>query len=150
MPKIQNRQGAEKLKNHEIPDKPWTKVGMDLFKIQGRTYLIVEDYYSKYFEINNLLKNTSPIVIKKRKVMFTRHRIPKLIISDNGPEFTSIEFRKFSANLDFEHDTSSTEFAKSNGMVERIIQTVKRAELKCFISWDDARHQARITPHHQQ
>ena len=35
-----NRKGAEPLKNHEIPDKPWTKVGMDLFKIQGRTYLI--------------------------------------------------------------------------------------------------------------
>ncbi len=63
-------QGAEQLKNHEIPDKPWTKVDTDLFKIQGRTYINVVDYYTKYFEINKLLNNISPIVIKKMKAMF--------------------------------------------------------------------------------
>ena len=34
--------------------------------------------------------------------MFARHGIPKLVFSDNGPEFPSLEFRKFSANWDFE------------------------------------------------
>ena len=114
-----NHQGAEPLKNHEAPDKPWTKVGTDLLKIQGRTYLIVVDYYSKYFKISKLLNNTSLIVIKRMKAMF-----PKLVFSDNGPEFTSLEFRKFSPNWDIEHDTSILEFVQSNGMVERTIQTV--------------------------
>ena len=63
-------QVAELLKNHEISDKPWTKVGTDLFKIQGRTYINVVDYYTKYFEISKLLNNISPIVIKKMKAMF--------------------------------------------------------------------------------
>ena len=128
---------TEPLKNYEIPDKPWTNVGMNLFKIQGRTYLIVEDYYSKYSEINKLLNNTSPIVIKKMKAMFARPGIPKLVFSDNGPEFISLEFRKFSANWDFEHDTASPEFAQSNGMVKRTIQTVKRTPLKWLKSGDD-------------
>ena len=129
-----NRQGAEPLKNHEIPDKPWTKVGTELSKIQERTYLIVVDYYSKYFKTSKLLNNTSPIVIKKMKAMFARHGIPKLVFSDNGLEFASLEFRKFPANWDFEHDTNSPEFALSNSTVERTIQTVKRTVLKCLKS----------------
>ena len=60
-----NHQDGEQLKNHEIPHKPWTKVGTDLFKIQGRTYLILVNYYSKYFEISKLLNNSSSKVIKK-------------------------------------------------------------------------------------
>ena len=132
-----NCQGAEPLKNHEMPDKPWRKVGKDLFKIQGRTYLIVVDYYFKYFEISKLFDNTSSIVIKKMKVMFARHEITKLVFSDNGPKFASLEFRKFSASWDFEYDTSSPEFVKSNSMVERTIQTVKRNLLKCLKSRDD-------------
>ena len=56
------------------------------------------------------------------KAMFTRLGIPKLVFSDNGLEFTSLEFTKFSANWYFEHDTSSPEFAHANGMVWRTIQ----------------------------
>ena len=123
--------------NHEITDKPWTKDGTDLFKIPGKTYLIVVDYYSKYFEINKLLNNTSPIVIKHMKAMFARHGFLKQVFSDYGPGFTSLEFEKFSANWDFEHDTSSPEFALSNGMVERTIQTVKRTLLRCLKPGDD-------------
>ena len=52
-----NRQCAEPLINHEIPVKLWTKVGTDLFKIDRRTYLIVVNYYSKYFEISKLFNN---------------------------------------------------------------------------------------------
>ena len=99
-----NHQGTEPLMNHEIPDKPWKKVGTDLFKIQRITYLIVVDFYFKCFEINKLLNNTSPKVINHMKAMCARHGIPKLVFSDYGPELTSLEFRKFSANRNFEHD----------------------------------------------
>ena len=51
--------------------------------------------------------------------MLAGHGIPKLVFLDNGPEFTSLEFRKFSANWDFEQDTSSPGFAQLNGMVDR-------------------------------
>ena len=71
------------------------------------------------------------------KAIFARHGIPKLVFSDNGLEFTSLEFRKFLANWDFEHDTSIPEFAQSNGTVERKIQTVKRTLLKCLKSGDE-------------
>ena len=59
------------------------------------------------------------------KAMFVRHGISKLVFSHNGLEFTSLEFRNFSANWDFEHDISSPELAQSNGMAEKTIQSVK-------------------------
>ena len=34
------------------------------------------------------------------KAMFARHGIPKLVFSNNGLEFTSLEFIKFSTNWD--------------------------------------------------
>ena len=89
---------------HEILNNSRTKVCTDLFKIQRRTYLNVVDYNPKYFEISKLFNNTSLIVIKRMKAMFSGHDIPEQIFSDNDPKFTSLEFRKFSANWDFEHD----------------------------------------------
>lgn len=46
-------------------------------------------------------------------------------MSDNGPEFSTIEFIDFSNKWKFEHMTSSPRYPQSNGQVERAIQTVK-------------------------
>ena len=63
--------------------------------------------------------------------------IPKLVFSDNGPEFASNTYKKFAEEWDFIHDTSSPEFPQSNGLVERTIQTVKKTLKKCFKSGND-------------
>ena len=71
--------------------------------------------------------NTSTTPDKEDESNVCKTWNPQTSFSDNGPKFTLLEFRKFSANWDFGHDTSSPEFAWSNGMVERTIQTVKNA-----------------------
>jgi hypothetical protein len=40
----------------------WPRVGTDLFKMQGKDYLLVVDYYTKYPEI-------PPVVIKHTKLV---------------------------------------------------------------------------------
>ncbi|XP_045026697.1 uncharacterized protein LOC116918546 [Daphnia magna] len=52
--------------------------------------------------------------------------------SDNGTQFCSAEFREFCRRIGVKQVTSSPEFAQSNGLVERHIQTVKRTLLKMF------------------
>ena len=79
----------------------------------------------------------APTVVKHTKSCFAKFGIPKTVFSDNGPQFTSNEYKLFSKQWDFVHDTSSPEFAQSNGFVERMIQTLKKSLDKTFASDQD-------------
>lgn len=115
----------EPLISHEIPDRAWAKVGVDLFHCNQGDYLMCVDYYSKFPEIAKLTQTTSAHVVTTLKSIFARHGIPDEVVSDNGPQFSSAEFRTFAQNWEFIHTTSSPGFPQSNGQSERAIQTVK-------------------------
>lgn len=120
------------LMPHDYKLLPWNKVGIDLFDLNGKKYLIVVDYFSKYIELAYLPTGSkSDIVITHLKSIFARHGIPNIMISDNGPPFNSKEFQKFNLEWDIEHITSSPYHSQSNGLVERSIATVKNILRKC-------------------
>ena len=49
--KFSPRNQHEPLQPHELPLRPWMKVGTDLFQYRGVNYLIVVDYYSNFPEV---------------------------------------------------------------------------------------------------
>ncbi|XP_046863366.1 uncharacterized protein LOC124457124 [Xenia sp. Carnegie-2017] len=51
-----SHQQKESLQSHTVPHRPWSKVGADLFELNGRSYLLMVDYYSGFFEIDYLSK----------------------------------------------------------------------------------------------
>ena len=57
--------------------------------------------------------------------VFSIEGYPDEIVSDNGPPFNSKEFAKFLSGLGIKHTTSSPGYPRSNGFIERYIQTVK-------------------------
>ncbi|XP_046841865.1 uncharacterized protein K02A2.6-like [Xenia sp. Carnegie-2017] len=118
-------EAEEPLQSHTVPHRPWSKVGADLFELNGRSYLLMVDYYSGFFEIDYLLNTTSKTVITKMKSQIARYGIFEDLITDNGPQFRSKEFRAFSSQYGFKHTTSSPGYPKSNGMSERAVQTAK-------------------------
>ena len=65
------------------------------------------DYFSNFAEVDSLSKTTSRAVIKKLKAHFACHGIPDVVVSDNGPQFSSEEFHGFSRDWEFTHITSS-------------------------------------------
>uniref|UniRef100_A0A3B4GG05 Integrase catalytic domain-containing protein n=1 Tax=Pundamilia nyererei TaxID=303518 RepID=A0A3B4GG05_9CICH len=69
---------------------------------------------------------TTAAVIHKLKATFSRHGIPKKVISDNGPCYSSQEFRRFAEYWGFQHITSSPRYPQSNGLAEKTVQTAKR------------------------
>ena len=60
------------------------------------------------------------------KSVFACHGIPQTLRTDNGPQYSSYEFKTFCKQYGIEHETSSPHFQSSNGEAECAIQTVKR------------------------
>lgn len=119
-------QQKETLRQHFIPDKPWSKVGVDIFTYNRVNYLVLVDYYSDFIEFEELTETTATSVIKACKQQFARHGIPEVVQSDNGPQFTSAEFRRFSEAWKFTVTSSSPYHSKSNGKAESAVKIAKR------------------------
>ena len=56
-------------------------------------FSLVLDAYSKWFEIFLVSTMTSNKTIETFKSLFARYGLPEQIVSDNGPQFTSDEFK---------------------------------------------------------
>ena len=82
---------------------------MDLFSFRNKSYLVIVDYYSNYIKVCHLYHQTkSPDVISHVKAILARFGIPRVVISDNCPQFSS-----------------SPDYPKANGMAESAVKTVK-------------------------
>ena len=97
----QSANQQEMLQSHELPSCQWETVGVDLFELDSKDYMITVDYFSNFWEIDRLKSTKSSTVIIKLKAHFTRYGSPCVVVSDNGPQFTSANFENFSHNFDF-------------------------------------------------
>lgn len=122
---IENRQNIkETFYKDKTVRRPWEKIALDFFKHE-KWYMIIVDYYSRYFEIFELSSLTEESIIPKIKELFSRFGIPEVVRSDNGKQFSS-KFKEFAQAYDFTHITCSPKFSQSNGGIERAVQTAKR------------------------
>ena len=58
--------------------------------------------------------------------MFARWGLCDKITTDNGPQFSSDEFRQLTNDYTFQHVTSSPGFPQSNGEAERAVEIAKK------------------------
>ncbi|KAK9686887.1 Integrase zinc binding domain [Popillia japonica] len=68
------------------------------------------------------------------EIMGKKHGIPLTLVSDGGTQFTSLEFKNFAKEWEFNIVITSPTHAQSNGMAERHIQTAKGIFKKV---WED-------------
>ncbi|XP_055584965.1 uncharacterized protein K02A2.6-like [Uranotaenia lowii] len=109
------------IASKDVPELPFERVASDLFHFRGADYVVIVDM----------------------------HGIPKIVESDNGPQYSSEKFRKFANDWGFEHLTSSPHFPRANGLAERYVQVSKNILRKCAEDQSDiylALIQARNTP----
>ena len=115
----------EPLMNHELPDRPWSKIAADIFEYKNENYLVTVCYYSKWPHLQKLKNMTSKSVIACLKAQIGLYGYFDELVMDNGSNFTSYEFKNFATEYGFVHTTTSPHFASSNGQAERTVQTVK-------------------------
>ena len=127
----------ETLIPHDVPKHAWHTLATDLFHWNRTEYMLIADLYSKFPIIRKLTNMSSNTVINHLKGIFDEHGIPERLISDNGPQYSSEEFRIFSARYWFDHVTSSPLYPRSNGFIERTVQTVKQNFTKAKESGGD-------------
>ena len=70
-------------------------------------------------------------------MMFLRWDIPEVVRSDNGTQYSSRRFKRFAESWRFQHITSSPEYPKPNGMMERYVQVIKNMLTKAENSGQD-------------
>ena len=133
----QKQQQKESMIPSHIPIYPFQIVASDIFNWINQDFVMVVDYYSKYWKIERLYDTKSITIVKKMKKMFSRLGIPETLRSDNGPQYTAQVFKEFSKEWTFKHVTSSPEYPKANGFVERHMQIVRNLLKKAKQSGKD-------------
>ena len=134
---FQPKQPSQPLHMHDVPNRPWKKIGMDLFHIKGRNYLITVDYYSQYFEVDFLQELSTFHVITKLKAHLARFGLPEKIIVDNGPQFSNHMFKNFCSRYQIKLQPISPGNSKANGAAEAAVKIAKNLMKKAQYDRED-------------
>ncbi|PIO68628.1 hypothetical protein TELCIR_09575 [Teladorsagia circumcincta] len=78
------------------PDAPWSRIHIDFAgPMDGISYLVVVDAFSKWPEVIPMTSTTSIATIRELRRLFAQFGLPQIIVSDIGTQFTSAEFQHF-------------------------------------------------------
>lgn len=122
---VERSHTKEPLISMPVSEFPFEVVGIDPFEIEGKHYLAVVDYLTKWPVVKQLSVVQSDSIIHALGEVFAEFGIPRRLISDNGPQLTSRKFSEFLRSKGVVHATSSPLHASGNGQAERCIGTLK-------------------------
>ena len=122
---FQTMNQKETLMSHEIPNRPWSKVGSDIFEWRREHYLVLVDYYSNLIEFDLTRNQTPAEIINLMQKQFARWGIPEDIVTDNGTNYDSVESSQFCKRNNIKHTESSPHHCQSNGNSESAVKIVK-------------------------
>ena len=70
---------------------------------------------------------TSAKTTEMLRSVFARNGLPEILVSDNGPQFTSEEFDQFTKTNGIKRLRSARYHPATNGLAERFVQTFKQS-----------------------
>ena len=87
--------------------------------------LLIVDSHTKWIDAHLMTSINAQSTIGKLRETFATFGLPKVIITDNGPSFTSEEFKQFTEENGVVHRFTAPYHPSSNGLAERAVQTLK-------------------------
>jgi hypothetical protein len=106
---------------------------------QNKHLFAVVDAFTKYTWGFPVRSTTTKSVITCLKRLFDTYGVPRRIICDRGPAFTSLLFRAFCAELGIRLNLISVRVPRANGQVERCLSTILERLIAIIpdeTSWD--------------
>jgi hypothetical protein len=124
------RSGDEQLKSIPVCDL-FYRIALDtagpLLEIRsGNRYILVAiDHYSKWCEARVVADHGAKTAAKfLEDEIICKYGVPKFVLTDNGGEWAA-EFDVMCRNYAIQHQRTAPQWPQCNGMVERIIKTIK-------------------------
>jgi len=105
-------------------EAPFVRVGLDLIgplpvtKGNNLYIIVLVDYFTGWVEAEPLQKIESSDIINFLTRVFSRHGIPELLITDNGPQFVSAQTKGFLDLYSVYISPATTYHPATNGKVE--------------------------------
>ncbi|CAB3253763.1 unnamed protein product [Arctia plantaginis] len=96
----------------------------DLFNIELASKV---DAHSKWIEVLPMARTDAQSTITALMSVFGRFGLPSQLVTDYGPPFLSMEFKKYCMNNCIRHVTSAPYRPQANGAAENAVKTVKKA-----------------------
>lgn len=91
----------------------------------GKIFLIIVDAHSKWMEVYLMNSTSSAGTCEKLWQPFACHGLSVVLVTDNGPNFTSQEFKQFLWKNGMKYIQTSPYHRGSNGLAERAVRTFK-------------------------
>ena len=140
------------LHSWPVADGPWERIHIDYAEKDGKSYLLGIDSYTRWPEICLVPSTTSSKTIECMRSWFAAYGLPKTVVSDNGPQFRSMEFTEFLKNNGVKHILTPPYHSPSNGMAERLVQSfklslAKNSNMSCLHALHNFLYSYRNTPH---
>ena len=110
----------------QYPSAPWDRVHIDYGQWNNKHFLVIVDAYSKWPEVKVVSTTTTQRTIEVLQDVFATHGFPRLLVSDNGPQFTSEEFGSFLHSHNIVHHKSPPYHPATNGLAENMVKNVKQ------------------------
>lgn len=119
------------------PQVPWYRVHVDFFSLENNTYLVLVDAHSKWIEAHSVGTTSAKITISRLRRIMSCFGLPRELVSDNGPPFSSLDFKVFMESCDINHILVSPYKPSSNGAAESTVKIIKNCLKKAIIEKQD-------------
>lgn len=108
------------------PSEPNQRLHLDFCgPIDGYMYLVIIDSFSKWVDVREMFNIKVEATINVLREYFCTWGIPRMIVSDNGPTFTSEKFRSFLKNNEVDQVLTVPYHPSSNGAAENAVRHFK-------------------------
>lgn len=104
------------------PAAHWDRIHIDCGEWEKKHFLVVVDAFSKWPEVRYRSTTMTSRTIDVLEEVFATHGFPRLMASDNGPQFTAERFLKSNR---ISHHKSPPYHPATNGLAENMVKNVK-------------------------